>query len=98
MSSEGVTLTTSDGHIAPGCGGIGAGVTVPKLLGEHNLVDLGACARRIKGARPELATETQVTLSASPEVPYQAVIAIMDALRRDEAGELFPTVHFGVVR
>jgi biopolymer transport protein TolR len=98
VSSEGVALTTADGHIAPGCGGIGAGVTVPKHGSDHDLTTLTACARRIKGARPELGTETQVTLTASPDVPYQAVVAIMDALRSDEAGELFPEVHLGVVR
>jgi biopolymer transport protein TolR len=98
VSSEGVALTSADGHIAPGCSGIGAGMTVPKHGGEHDLVELGACARRIKGSRPELATETQVTLTASPDVPYQTVIAIMDALRRDEAGDLFPEVHLGVAR
>jgi hypothetical protein len=98
VTSEGVGLTTADGHIAPGCGGIGAGLTVPKQGGEHDLTSLTACARRIKGARPEPAIEAQVTLTASPEVPYASVIAIMDALRRDEAGELFPEVHFGVAR
>ena len=98
VTSQGVALTTADGHIAPGCGGIGAGMTVPMLSGEHDLTTLTACARRIKGARPEPSVETQVTLTASPEVPYSAVIAIMDALRSDEAGELFPEVHFGVAR
>ena len=98
VTSGGVALVTKDGHIAPGCGGIGEGVTVPKREGAHDLVQLSACARRIKSARPELDAETQVTLTASPEVPYEAVIAVMDALRRDEAGELFPEVHFGVVR
>ena len=73
-------------------------MTVPKQGGEHDLPSLTACARRIKGARPEPATETQVTLTASPEVPYASVIAIMDALRSDEAGELFPEVHSGVAR
>lgn len=98
VSADGVALATADGHIAPGCGGVGAGVTVPKRGGEHDLVALGACARRIKGARPDLAAETQVTLTASPDVAYQTVIAVMDALRRDDAGELFPEVHLGVVR
>ena len=60
--------------------------------------DAGACARRLKGARPEYAIESQVTLTANPDVPYQTVIAVMDALRSDDAGELFPAVHFGVAR
>jgi biopolymer transport protein ExbD len=99
VTSDGVALLTKDGHVAPGCSGFGAGVTVPKLGGgEHDLTALGACARRLKGARAEYAIESQVTLTASPDVPYQAVIAVMDALRSDDAGELFPAVHFGVAR
>lgn len=98
VSAEGVALTTADGHIAPGCSGFGAGVTVPKRGGDDDLVELSACARRIKGAHPDSALETQVSLTASPDVPYQTVIAIMDALRSDAAGELFPEVHLGVAR
>jgi biopolymer transport protein ExbD len=98
VTSEGVALMTKDGHVAPGCSGFGAGVTVPRLGGEHDLTTLGVCARRIKGARPEYAIESQVTLTANPDVPYQTVIAVMDALRSDDAGELFPAVHFGVAR
>jgi biopolymer transport protein ExbD len=98
VTSQGVALKTSGGPIAPGCGGVGPGVTVPRSGGEHDLVALTACARRIKSARAEHASETQVAVTASPDVPYQAVVAVMDALRADADGPLFPDVRLGVVR
>lgn len=98
VTGRGVALTTAGGAIAPGCDGLGPGLTVPSKGDGDDLAGLSACARRIKGARPEYAAETQVTVTASPDVPYATVIAVMDALRRDDAGELFPEVHLGAVR
>lgn len=98
VTAEGVALKTARGGIAPGCDGYGGGVTVPRRGGEIDLVGLGACARRIKGARAEYALETQVGITADPGVPYESVVAVMDALRSDAQGELFPEVRLGVVR
>jgi|HubBroStandDraft_6_1064221.scaffolds.fasta_scaffold1369071_1 biopolymer transport protein TolR len=98
VTGGGVALATADGAIAAGCDRIGPGLTVPSNRGAYDLAGLSACARRIKGARPERATETQVTVTASPDVPYATVVAVMDALRRDDAGDLFPEARLGVVR
>jgi biopolymer transport protein ExbD len=94
ITGEGVALKTAGGPVAPGCSGVGTGITVPNAAGGYDLVGLGACARRIKGARPE----TQVAVSASPDVSYDVVIGVMDALRSDAHGELFPEARLGVVR
>ncbi len=47
---------------------------------------------------PEAAKETQVSVTASPDVPYQTVVRVMDGLRADGEGELFPEVTLGAVR
>lgn len=96
VTRDGVGLTTSTGHIAPGCDSIGVGLTIPKREGAHDLTALTDCARRIKTSRADLALESQITLTASPDVAYEDVVSVMDALRSDPAGELFPTVSFGV--
>ncbi len=96
ITRDGVALTTSAGHIAPGCESVGAGVTIPRRDGAHDYAKLTDCARRIKASRPDLQDETQVTVTASPDVSYDEVISAMDALRSDPTGELFPTVAFGV--
>lgn len=98
VTGQGITLTTASGAIAPGCEGVGAGVTIPKRDGAHDLTALTACARRIKGARAEYAAEPQVSISANPDVPYDTVVSVMDALRSDASGDLFPEVKLGVVR
>jgi biopolymer transport protein ExbD len=98
VTHDGVALTTAGGAIAKGCNGVGAGITVPKLAGALDHTGLTACARRIKGAHPDLAAETQVTIAASADVAYEDVIAVMDDLRRDADGPLFPDPVLGTVR
>jgi biopolymer transport protein TolR len=98
ITDQGVGLKTAGGNVAPGCEGLGRGITIPRAAGAHDLASVAACARRLKTARPEFAAERQVTLSASPGVDYQTVMAVMDTLRGDGAAELFPEVHLAVVR
>jgi biopolymer transport protein ExbD len=98
ITRSGIGLGTASGGIAPGCEGVGAGLTLPAKQGEIDVGGLQACARRIKDAHPDFAAEEQVTVTASPDVPYQTLVAVMDALRSDERGQLFPAVHLGVAR
>jgi biopolymer transport protein ExbD len=99
ITSEGVSLKTSDGNIATGCTGLGGGITVPKRAdGEHDFASLTRCARELKKQNERFAAETQVTITANPDVAYQIVVETMDALRVDAQGELFPSVYFGVAR
>ena len=51
-----------------------------------------------KRQNERFAEETQVTLTANPDVEYQIVVHVIDSLRRDKDGPLFPDVHFGVAR
>jgi len=95
VTGQGVALKTASGSIAAGCGDVGPGITVPNTGGAYDLVGLTTCARRIKGMAP---AETQVSLTASPDVPYDVVVSVMDALRADDSGKLFPDVTLGAVR
>jgi biopolymer transport protein TolR len=98
ITREGVALKTAGGSVAPGCEGMGSGVTLPNRGGASDITGLTACARKIKAARAEAANETQVSVTASPDVPYETVVAVMDGLRADGEGELFPEVSLGAVR
>jgi biopolymer transport protein ExbD len=98
ITGQGVALKTATASIGPGCDSLGAGLTVPHRNGAPDLAALTACARKIKDSSPEAAKETQVSLAASPDVPYQTVVAVMDGLRADEQGPLFPEVSLGAVR
>lgn len=98
ITSQGVSLKTSTGNIATGCNDVGSGVTVPKVNQEYDLRSLTACAKRLKNASPSFKEETQVTITANPGIEYKTVIDVMDALRGDADGEIFPDVHFGVAR
>jgi biopolymer transport protein ExbD len=99
VTSEGISLKTSSGNIATGCTTIGSGVTVPKKgTGEHDYDEITRCSRELKKQNERFAEETQVTITANPDVEYQIIIRTMDAFREDAEGELFPDVHFGVAR
>lgn len=98
ITGEGVALKTSGAAVAPGCQGTGGGITVPNRDGRVDLAELAACARRIKTSNADAADERQVTVTASPGVPYEALIGVMDGLRADAQGELFPEVTLGAIR
>ncbi len=100
IADKGISLKTSSGNIAPGCQGVGAGMTIPmtNVGGEprHDFAAITTCAKKLKNAAPEFKEETQVTITANPSVEYGIIIDTMDALRKDGEEELFSDVHFGV--
>lgn len=105
ITKDGVTLSTAAGNVGPGCEGTAAGVTVPMLAGagaDKNAAPaidkkaLAACARKLKDG--QLSTSSSVHISASKDMPYGLVSDCIDAVRRDERGELFPEVMFSAAR
>ena len=67
--------------------------------------------RKLKDKVPNADAETQVMVSANPQVPVQEIIRVMDALRKDDKGEckkegpdyigpgcLFPKVVFTLLK
>ncbi len=98
ITNEGISLKTSDGNLATGCNSYGAGPTVPKVDGKQDYNELTRCARELKKKNERALTETQVTITANPDVDYQTVIETIDALRKDKEGDLFKDVAFGVAR
>jgi biopolymer transport protein TolR len=96
---DGFSLKASGGNVAPGCADSGAGLAVPKRGAEYDYEALKACAVRLKASAPSFAEERDVTISANAQVPYDVVIATLDAMRRtDNGNDLFPTVSFAVAR
>jgi biopolymer transport protein ExbD len=96
---DGFSVKARGGNLAPGCTDTGAGLAVPKHEGEYDFAALTSCASRVKGSNPAFAEQHDATISANPGVPYQTIVAALDALRNDEQGkELFPDVSLGVAR
>jgi biopolymer transport protein ExbD len=103
ITRTGVGFKTGLGNIGTGCGGGGGGITLPnKGAGEsdYDLAGITACARKMKselnGGKFE--DETQVTVTASRDIEFKTLVAVLDALRSDEKGELFPEFHLGVAK
>jgi biopolymer transport protein TolR len=57
---------------------------------------LKKCARNLKALSPDYEDEVQVTIAANPGTEFRDLLDVIDALRNDDAGELFPDIHFGV--
>ena len=87
------------------------GPTVPRIAAapdestdgqKYDGPGLTACVRKLKTRletdAPNLAAETQVMISANPNVPFQEVVRAMDALRKDDKGPLFPEAVFTVLK
>ena len=104
---DGFSVKARGGNIAPGCsneGGVGAGLAVPKKNGDYDYDGLKLCAKNLKNAAPEFQEETQVTISANPNIPFQVIASTVDALRTapspngGKEDPLFPDFNFGLAR
>ena len=99
---DGVALTTSFGHVAPGCDSAephaGPGITVPRAAsGAYDWRAVQRCVRALKESGP-YGKETDVTLAANPDVAFVDIAHAIAALDHDDDGPLLPEVHFGAPR
>ncbi len=107
--TDGYTIKGRGATIAEGCQGIGAGKpTVPRVPAQpgetmenglkYDVAGLQKCARKLKDEVPNADMEQQVMVTANPNVPFQEIVRVMDAVRRDDKGDLFPNVVFTVLK
>lgn len=92
LARDGVVVAGHGGRLAPGCAETtrGGAPTLARRGGTYDFDALRACAERLHEAYPR---EIEVIVSADPEVPYDALIGAMDALRGSPDAPLFPVVH-----
>ncbi len=96
--NEGFAIKASGGNVAPGCEDTGPGLAVGRTKGAYDFGALQSCVTRLK-ASAAFADERSVTVSADPGVPYQTLIATLDAVRQtDDGKDLFPDVALAVAR
>jgi biopolymer transport protein TolR len=99
VTSEGLGVKAAAGNIAPGCSGLGAGLTLPSEGGELPWAKLRACVEKIRAEAGEIEDERAVVIIAEPAVEYQAVVRAIDAVREgDDGTPLFDDVRFGAPR
>lgn len=92
IAESGLIVAGSGGKLAPGCERRMPGrvITVPRNPdGSYDWAALTACVARVHREFPD---ETQVILSADPNIEYENIIHAMDAVREDANGVLFPDV------
>lgn len=83
------------GGVLPGAGDVGP--TIPRLAdGGYDYPALTARLRAIKGVLPPAVSS--LFIAADDSVPYEVVVATLDASRADARGALFPEVAFTELR
>jgi biopolymer transport protein TolR len=91
LTGDGIVVSGRGGTLGPGCDGVVAGATtVPMRTTGYDFRSLTACLTRVKQRFPD---EHDVTVTANPTVPYESLVAVMDAARSDGSRSLFPDVH-----
>jgi biopolymer transport protein TolR len=98
---KGFIISAFGQRIGEGCQGPGSGVAVGMKstdgVQDYDFASLTACAKRLKNQVPEAADETNATVTANSNIPYQSIIGTCDAIRKADDGQvLFPDITFGV--
>lgn len=93
----GVSLKVAGGSIAPGCAGVGPGITIPRAGGTLDLPALAACAARLKASNPAYAAEDRATIVANPTVQFREVLDVALTLQGPTKSQ-FPKITFGIAR
>jgi len=101
--ASGCTSACTTGNCGPTVPRVNAGDPSESSDGKvYDGAGLTKCVRTLKDRleqdAPALAAETQVMISANPNVPFQEIVRAMDALRKDDKGDLFPEVVFTVLK
>jgi biopolymer transport protein ExbD len=110
IAREGYFVKGKSASIAPGCRDMGAGATVgatvpmiaakPEESAEkgqkYDPEGLQKCVRFLKDNVPQAESEEQVMIAANPNTPFQEIVRVMDVVRQDSKGTLFPNVVFTV--
>lgn len=92
--TEGISVKTRGGNIAPGCKGPGEGIAIPRKSEQQDFGAFTECLARLRAGAPEFANEKDVLITAQPAIPVQQVIATIDAAARGT----FSVVTFGISR
>ncbi len=93
--NEGFTIKGSGTNVAPGCLGLGPGLTIPRRAGKYDYSALTECAAKLKRSNPEFADENQAYITANPATEYQVVIDVIDSLRTAPDNKpLFEKINF----
>lgn len=98
---KGFIVSAFGQRIGEGCNGPGSGVAIGMKtqdgVQDYDFSGLNACAKRLKNQVPEAADETNATVTANANIPYQSIISTVDAIRKADDGQvLFPDITFGV--
>ena len=91
LTDRGAVMAGGGGRLGPDCRPSSSALpTAARTATGFDFAALARCAREVHDTYP---TETQVILSADPDISYADFIRAMDALRADGDALLFPDVR-----
>lgn len=75
---------------------LSSGEAPQEVLPEGGAYPYATLTRRLREVKGSFDVSENLVLTADPSVPYSVVIQTMDAVRKDDAGALFPGVTLSV--
>ncbi len=95
VTTDGYYVKAKGGSLGTGCKETASGVTVPRIDAagagnegnkKYDVEGLRKCLRYVKDKYEVAHHDSQVLLTANPNVPFQEIVNVMDATRGDGAG------------
>lgn len=77
---------------------LGSGIGSAQLSSKDGAYDLARLVILLKKVKQDYPKEKSVILLSEAEIPYESLIAVMDACREDGAEPLFPEISIGEVK
>ena len=113
IDAKGLYIYAEGGKMGPGCNApatgdvraIGMSSSVMRKdyfngdapIPDYDFAALTDCATKLKNKKPDYAKEHQATITANPDIYYQAIIQTVDAIRLSKDGKpLFDDVVFAI--
>lgn len=75
--NDGIVIKAPSGNVAPGCGGVGAGITIPRRDGALDAAALGSCLGKVAAAAGQ---PLAARITANPNVPFAEIVVAIDAV------------------
>jgi hypothetical protein len=97
--NDGFSIKAAGGSVAPGCDGVGPGISIPRKGDQYDYQGLMQCVEKLKRSNPDFEAETQASLMGNNDTSFQVIVSTMDALRTASNGDpLFGDISFKVQR
>lgn len=92
LTNEGIIVAGSGGKLAPGCTTTAGGRVMTVDIRGKQGYDYAALTTCLENVKKQFPDETEVIVTADPLIPYEHLVAAMDAVSKKGDTDLFPDI------